>query len=227
MSSATPRVQALVFDAYGTLFDVASVMALCNKHFPGHGGAVSDLWRQKQLEYTWLASLMGRYQDFWRLTAAALRFACGSMRLELGEEACRELMENYLQLSPYPEVPAALKALSQRIPLAILSNGSPEMLLKVTQHNGFTPHLKHVLSVHELSVFKPSPRVYELAVKKLGVNKAQIGFVSSNSWDAVGAKAYGFHVFWINRFSRYPEQLGVTPDHTIRTLDEIAPLLFP
>lgn len=227
MSATPPRVQALVFDAYGTLYDVASVSALCERHFPGHGGAISDIWRQKQLEYTWLCSLMDRYQDFWQLTAAGLRFACGARGQELSEEAFRELMENYLQLDPYPEVPGALEALSQRIPLAILSNGSPEMLLKVTQHNGFTPHLKAVLSVHELSVFKPSPRVYELAVSKLGVPKEAIGFVSSNSWDAVGAKAYGFHVFWINRFERYPEQLGITPDHIIRTLDDIAPLVFP
>ena len=225
MPSAPPPIKALVFDAYGTLYDVASVTALCEKHFPGHGSAISDIWRQKQLEYTWLSSLMGRYQDFWQLTAAGLRFAVGARQQELTEEASRELMENYLQLTPYPEVPAALKALAQRLPLAILSNGSPEMLLKVTQHNGFTPHLKHVISVHELSVFKPSPRVYELAVSKLGVPKEQIGFVSSNSWDAVGAKAFGFHVFWINRFNRFQEQLGVTPDHIIRTLDEIAPLL--
>ena len=225
MSSSPNPVQALVFDAYGTLYDVASVTALCDKHFPGHGSAISDIWRQKQLEYTWLSSLMGRYQDFWRLTAAGLRFACGSLKLELSEDVCRELMENYLQLKPYAEVPAALEALSKRLPLAILSNGSPEMLLKVTQHNGFTRYLKEVISVHELSIFKPSPRVYELAVKKLGVPKEAIGFVSSNSWDAVGAKAFGFHVFWINRFTRFQEQLGVTPDHEIRTLDEIAPLL--
>jgi 2-haloacid dehalogenase len=225
MSAAPPPLQALVFDAYGTLYDVASVTALCNKHFPGHGGAISDIWRQKQLEYTWLSSLMGRYQDFWQLTAAGLRFACGSLKLELSEEAFRELMENYLQLKPYAEVPGALQALAKRLPLAILSNGSPEMLLKVTQHNGFTPYLKQVLSVHDVGVFKPSPRVYELAVKKLAVPKEAIGFVSSNSWDAVGAKAYGFRVFWINRFSRFQEQLGVMPDHEIRTLDEIAPLI--
>jgi len=225
MSASPTRLQALVFDAYGTLYDVASVTALCNKHFPGHGAAISDLWRQKQLEYTWLSSLMGRYQDFWQLTAAGLRFACGSLNLALSEEAFRELMENYLQLKPYPEVPGALQALAKRLPLAILSNGSPEMLLKVTQHNGFTPYLKQVLSVHEVGIFKPSPRVYELAVSRLGVPKQAIGFVSSNSWDAVGAKAFGFHVFWINRFSRFQEQLGVTPDHTIRTLDEIAPLV--
>jgi len=225
MSASPPRLQALVFDAYGTLYDVASVTALCNTHFPGQGSAISDIWRQKQLEYTWLASLMDRYQDFWQITAAGLRFACGSLKLELSEEAFRALMENYLQLTPYPEVPAALKALAQKLPLAILSNGSPEMLLKVTQHNGLTPHLKHVLSVHDVGIFKPSPRVYELAVTRLGVPKEAIGFVSSNSWDAVGAKAFGFHVFWINRFNRFQEQLGVVPDHIIRTLDEIAPLV--
>ncbi len=223
--TASP-IKALVFDAYGTLYDVASVGALCEQHFPGHGKAITEIWRQKQLEYTWLSSLMGRYQDFWQLTAAGLRFACGSLELELGEDAYRELMENYLQLDPYPEVPAALRDLSARIPLAILSNGSPEMLLKVTQHNGFTPHIEHVLSVHELAIFKPAPAVYQLAVERLGVPKEQIGFVSSNSWDAVGAKAFGFHVFWINRFDRYQEQLGVTPNHEIRTLDEIAGRVF-
>jgi len=225
MTSPSPAVDALVFDAYGTLYDVASVTRLAEEHFPGHGGAISDLWRQKQLEYTWLSSLMGRYQDFWQLTAAGLRFACGALKLELSEDAFRALMENYLQLSSYPEVPAALEALSRQRALAILSNGSPEMLLKVTQHNGFSRHLKAVISVHELSVFKPSPRVYALAASKLGVAKERIGFVSSNAWDAVGAKAYGFRVFWINRFGRPPEQLGVTPDHEIRTLDQIAPLI--
>lgn len=225
MTESQPPLQALVFDAYGTLYDVASVTTLCEKHFPGHGPAISDIWRQKQLEYTWLSSLMGRYQDFWQLTAAGLRFACGARGQELGEDAFRELMENYLQLDPYPEVKTALQALAQRVPLAILSNGSPEMLLKVTQHNGFTPYLRHVLSVHELSIFKPSPRVYELAERTLGLPRAAIGFVSSNSWDAVGAKAFGFHVFWINRFQRFQEQLGVMPNHEIHRLDEIAPLL--
>lgn len=225
MSERNPQLQALVFDAYGTLYDVASVTTLCDRHFEGHGRAISDIWRQKQLEYTWLSSLMGRYQDFWQLTAAGLRFACGSLGLTLSEDTFRELMENYLQLAPYAEVPGALRQLSAHMPLAILSNGSPEMLLKVTQHNGFTPYLKDVISVHELRTFKPSPGVYELAVSKLGIPKEAIGFVSSNSWDAVGAKAFGFQVFWINRFDRFQEQLGVSPDHEIRSLDEIAPLI--
>lgn len=224
MSDAT-SIKALVFDAYGTLYDVSSVSALCDRHFPGNGPAISDIWRQKQLEYTWLSSLMERYQDFWQLTAAGLRFACGALKLDLQEDAFREIMENYLQLDPYPEVPAALEKLSGPIPTAILSNGSPEMLLKVTQHNGFNKFLKEVISVHELSVFKPSPRVYQLAVDKLGIEKENIGFVSSNSWDAGGAKSFGFQVFWINRFNRPQEELGFLPDHEIRTLDEIAPLI--
>lgn len=225
MAAPASHLQALVFDAYGTLYDVSSVVALCDKHFPGQGAAVSDIWRQKQLEYTWLSSLMDRYQDFWQLTAAGLRFAVSALKLELEEDAFRELMENYLQLSPYAEVPGALKKLAARMPLAILSNGSPEMLLKVTQHNGLSQYLKGVLSVHDLGIFKPSPRVYELAVRKLSVAKQHIGFVSANSWDAIGAKSFGFHVFWINRFNRPMEQLGVEPDHEIRTLDELIPLI--
>lgn len=226
MTQSTAPVQALVFDAYGTLYDVASVTALCDRHFPGNGSKISDIWRQKQLEYTWLRSLMGRYKDFWQITAAGLRFACAALNLELTEDVHRELMENYLQLEPYPEVSAALQELSGKFSLAILSNGSPEMLLKVTQHNGFTQYIKEVLSVHELSIFKPTPQVYQLAVERLGVAKENIGFVSSNAWDVAGAKSFGFQVFWINRFNRPEEQLELPPDHEIKTLDQIAPIVF-
>ena len=219
-------IDALVFDAYGTLYDVASVTAICDSHFPASGAKISEIWRQKQLEYTWLSSLMGRYQDFWQITAAGLRFACGALKLELSEETFRLIMENYLQLDSYPEVPAALEGLAEKMPFAILSNGSPEMLIKVTQHNGFNRFIKEVLSVHELRIFKPAPQVYDLAVRKLGVAKEKIGFVSSNAWDAAGAKAFGFQVFWINRFDRHPEQLDLPPDHEIRTLDQIPPLIF-
>lgn len=225
MSNDLPPIQALVFDAYGTLYDVASVGALCEEHFPGHGAAITEQWRQKQLEYTWLSSLMGRYQDFWQLTAAGLRYAVRAQGCEMGEDAYRALMENYLQLAPYSEVPAALERLAARVPLAILSNGSPEMLLKVTQHNGFEPHLKAVLSVHELGIFKPAPQVYLLAEQSLGVPRANIGFVSSNAWDAVGAKAFGLNVFWINRFNRPMEELGLSPDREIKTLDEVEALI--
>lgn len=219
------KLSALVFDAYGTLYNVASVTELSDEHFPGHGAEISNVWRQKQLEYTWLLSLMGKYQDFWQVTSMGLRFAVASVGGELSEDTHRALMENYLQLTPYPEVGAALERMQAKIPLAILSNGSPEMLMKVTQHNGFTPHFKAVLSVHELGIFKPAPQVYELAVKALGIPREEIGFVSSNAWDAAGAKAYGFRVFWINRFNRAAETLPFVPDHEIFTLDDLAPFV--
>ncbi|MDH4248707.1 MAG: haloacid dehalogenase type II [Deltaproteobacteria bacterium] len=225
MTKSGSAIRALVFDAYGTLFDVTSVGALCEKKFPGHGKPLTELWRVKQLEYTWLCSLMGRYQDFWELTARGLRFACGALGLALEENTFRDLMENYLRLAPYPEVPEALERLAHRLPLAILSNGSPEMLLQVTRYNQLTPYFKAVLSVHDLGIFKPAPQVYALAERALDLPRHSIGFVSSNGWDAAGAKAFGLNVFWINRFSRYPETLGLEPDWEIRTLLDIEPKL--
>ena len=215
------HIKALVFDAYGTLYDVTSVGELCERTFPGHGKALTDLWRVKQLEYTWLCSLMGRYQDFWELTARALRFSCGALGLKLSEDSFRDLMENYLRLSPHAEAPQALAVLSKRLPLAILSNGSPEMLVRVTRHNQFTPYFKAILSVHDLGIFKPAPQVYELAERVLEIPRQNIGFVSSNSWDAAGAKAFGFNVFWINRLHRFPETLDLPPDWEIENLLEI------
>ena len=225
ISPKAAHLKALVFDAYGTLYDVASVGALCEQFFPGHGKAITDLWRVKQLEYTWLCSLMGRYMDFWNLTARGLRFACGALGQKLAEDVFRQLMENYLQLAPYPEVPEALARLAKRMPLAILSNGNPEMLLRVTRHNQFSGHFKAVLSVHDLGVFKPAPQVYELAENALELPRHQIGFVSANGWDAAGAKAFGLNVFWINRFHRPPETLDLDPDWEIHSLAEIEPLL--
>ena len=225
MNANKPPLQALVFDAYGTLYDVTSVGQLCEKFFPGHGKVITEQWRIKQLEYTWLCSLMQRYSDFWDITARGLRFAVGNQGLELTEEVSRELMENYLQLAAYPEVDGALTRLKARLPLAILSNGSPEMLIQVTRHNRFSEHFQAVMSVHDLGIFKPAPQVYQLAETTLGVPRERIGFVSSNAWDAAGAKSFGFQVFWINRFKRFPETLAQVPDHEIQTLDDIEPRL--
>lgn len=225
MADSPPPIQALVYDAYGTLFDVSSVIKRCNEHFPEKGAAISDIWRAKQLEYTWLRSLMGKYENFWSLTEAALRFACRALDLELKDDIRADLMENYLRLTPYAEVPEALKSLARRIKQAVLSNGSPEMLNTVVENNGLRESLQAVLSVDELKIFKPSPQVYQLAVDRLEVAPAAVGFVSSNCWDAIGAKAFGFQVFWINRFNRPLDELGIVPDHEIRTLDQIEPLL--
>jgi 2-haloacid dehalogenase len=216
------ELRALVFDAYGTIYDVASVQETCVRHFGDKGRALTDLWRVKQLEYTWLRSLMGEYEDFQAITEAGLRAACRALALELVEPARRDLMDHYFRLRPYAEVPLALERLARKRPLAILSNGSPAMLARVTEHNGLSARFRYILSVDTVKVFKPSPKVYELAVKAFGVGPEAIGFVSSNYWDAVGAKACGFHVFWINRFRRPREELGHDPDREVFTMDQVA-----
>jgi 2-haloacid dehalogenase len=218
-------LEALVFDAYGTLFDVSSVAARCEHHFPGKGTAVSDLWRQKQLEYTWLVALMGHPPDFWRLTEEALRFACSAVKERVSDAVVANLMSQYLNLAVYPEVPDSLARLSAGRPLAILSNGTRAMLDAVATSSGLRKRFLHVLSVDDVGIFKPSPRVYELAERSLKVPRDRIGFVSTNAWDVAGAKSFGLKVFWINRFNRPPERLDFAPDKEIRTLDELIPLV--
>ena len=211
------RVEALVFDAYGTLYDVHSVMRRCEACFPGKGTALSQLWRAKQLEYTWQRSLMQRYTPFSTVTREALRYRCAALGLPLGDHE-RELMDAYVHLAPFPEVPAALERL--RLKRAILSNGSPDMLEPLVRNSGL--RFDAVLSVDELRIYKPAPQVYELAVRRLGVAKEAIGFVSSNCWDAAGAKSFGFTVFWINRANAPVDALGVAPDRQVAHLGELA-----
>jgi 2-haloacid dehalogenase len=220
-----PReISALVFDAYGTLFDVHSVARLAESHFPGKGAALSAAWRGKQLEYSWLRSLMDRYEDFSRVTHASLAWALESLGIDpdANDAACRALIEEYRRLAMFPEVPAALESLSARFALAILSNGHPDMLDAVVDHNGVRERFRGgVLSVHKARVFKPAPEVYALAEEALGVPRSLMGFVSSNGWDAAGAKQFGFRVFWINRSGAPVERLGVRPDAVVKSLAEI------
>ena len=212
------RLDALVFDAYGTLFDVHSVMQRCEALFPGRAAALSQLWRAKQLEYTWLRSLMRRYAPFSTVTREALAHACQALGLELTAERMEALMSEYTMLAHYPEVPKALSSL-RGVGKAILSNGSPDMLEPLVAQSGL--ELDAVISVDQLRVFKPAPQVYELATKKLGVPTERIGFVSSNCWDALGAKSFGFTVFWINRSGAPLDRLGFEPDRVVERLDEI------
>lgn len=216
-------VKALVFDAYGTLFDVHSVTEAVDRRFPGRGSEVSNGWRTRQLEYSWLRSLMGRYEDFWRLTEAALIATCHAMKLPLDAGARAELMQAYLTLAPFPEVKKALAALS-RMPLAILSNGSPKMLEEVVMNAGLTGIFSHVISVNEVRVYKPSAAAYQLAVKKMGVTAGEIGFVSSNFFDVAGAKVFGFRTHWVNRSEAPAEELGVSPDATLKSLTDLVGL---
>ncbi|MBI1882067.1 MAG: haloacid dehalogenase type II, partial [Chloroflexi bacterium] len=220
MTNAGIGVKAMVFDAYGTLFDVHSVISLCNELFPDQGPALSQLWRAKQLEYTWLLSLMGRYEDFWEITAKALRFACRALTLPLEPDRQARLVEAYLYLETYPEVHQALTALAD-YPLAILSNGSPPMLAAVVSNANLQDTFAHVISVDEVKIFKPSPQVYRLVVDKLGLAPETIGFVSSNSFDIIGATAFGFRTFWVNRAANPLDELGFTPTMTINKLTDL------
>ena len=213
-------LEALVFDAYGTLFDVHSVQRRCDAFFPGKGAQLSQLWRAKQLEYTWQRTLMRRYMPFSAITREALAYACETLGLELTAERMEALMGEYLMLATFPEVPQAMKRLEGR-KLAILSNGSPDMLEPLVEHSGL--RLDAVLSVDEVKLFKPAPEVYDLAVKRLQVKKEHIGFVSSNCWDALGARSYGFVSFWINRTGAPLDRLGVQPRKVVKSLDDVVP----
>ncbi len=215
-----PDVRAIAFDAYGTLFDVHSVMAAC-REVTADPEALSQQWRAKQLEYTWLRSLMGRYEDFWEVTRAALRFALKRLKVDASEAQVVRLMEAYLTLSAFQEVPETLKALHPRCALAILSNGSPRMLQAAVESSGLKPYLRHVISVDGLRIYKPDPRVYGLVPAALGVPANTVAFVSSNSFDVIGAKAFGFQVCWCNRAGAPLDELGFAPDVTVRRLDEI------
>jgi len=215
---------AIVFDAYGTLFDVHSVITRCEQLFPGRGDTLSRLWRSKQLEYTWLRSLMGRYEDFESITRAALTCSCRSLELALDDRACRALIQEYRHLQPYAEVSSALQSLRGR-KLAILSNGAPAMLQALVHNAGLEPAFNAILSVDPVRVFKPHPSVYQLAVDRLGVSKENIAFVSSNFWDASGATSFGFHTFWINRTDAQPDELGYRSHRTLKRLDELSEAL--
>jgi 2-haloacid dehalogenase len=228
MSVEPHTVDALVFDAHGTLFDVQSVSVMAETLASGHGRAIAQFWRTKQLEYTWWSSLMAgeryRREDFSELTARALDYALAALAIDLRPESRTMLANAYLALAPYPDVPAALAALAPR-PRWILSNGTRAMLDPLVRASGLAQHLDGVMSVDEVDVYKPDPRVYRLAVDRLRLAPARIGFVSSNAWDAAGAKACGLTVFWINRTRAPVERHAPPPDRIIATLGELPAVL--
>jgi len=212
-------IRGYVFDAYGTLFDVHSVVE-AGRVITGDPVALSTMWRQKQLEYTWLRALMGTYADFWVVTEAALRYTIGRLGLTASEAQVRQLMEAYLSLACFPEVKAALRQLAGR-PRAVLSNGAPSMLAAAVTASGLTALLEHVISVDRVKTYKPSPLVYALGPETLGVSAGELLFVSSNGWDVAGAKAFGYQVVWCNRTGAPEEELGVRPDLVIDSLEKI------
>jgi 2-haloacid dehalogenase len=219
-------VKGIVFDLYGTLYDVHTVAALCDAHDPGRGLEISVLWRQKQLEYTWLRSLMNQYASFEQATEDALNYTCARLGLELDAKQRSALCDAYLHLRPFPEVPTALRALNERgIPLAILSNGSTHTINAVVRNSGLTHEFAHLISVESAGIFKPHIRVYELAERAMGLPKNEILFVSSNAWDATGAAYYGYTTCWVNRGTGTFDEMGQRPDHVVSGIDGISAVL--
>lgn len=241
-------IKAVVFDAYGTLYDVQSVEGITEQAFPGHGGIITQIWRLKQLEYTWLRSLMERYEDFESVTRASLDFTLTVLGLTAGPGVFERIMEKYLHLDLYPDAKQALAALQDR-KLAILSNGSPGMLNALVRNTGLHDILDATISIDACGTYKPSPKAYALVESTLGVKPNEVLFVSSNPFDTSGAKAFGFNVAWIERvtpqamaaaWERHDlvrpltlfkalrmqmDHLGFEPDHRIASLSGLPSLL--
>jgi 2-haloacid dehalogenase len=221
------RPAALVFDAYGTLFDVNSASRAAQDALGACWQPLADLWRTKQLQYTWLRGLGGHHADFWQVTSDALSFALESLRID-DADLHRRLMELYLSLDAYPEVRPTLERLrAGGLKLAILSNGTPAMLASAVAHSGIGTLLDAVLSVEEVGVFKPHPSVYRLASDRLQLAPEAICFLSSNGWDAYAAKAFGFRVIWCNRFLQPPERIPATPDAEMSTMAALPDTVLP
>ncbi len=217
--TGAPRIRGYLFDAYGTLFDVHSVVE-AGRAITSDPVALSMLWRQKQLEYTWLRSLMGRYEDFWAVTESALRHAIRRLGLTASDADVARLMDAYLSLACFPDVPEALDRLRGHR-LAILSNGAPKMLAAAVTSSGLGGYFDAVLSVDTAKIFKPSPRAYAIGPDTLGIPAGELLFISSNGWDVAGAKAFGYRVAWCNRMNAADEELGVRADLVIRSLAEL------
>jgi 2-haloacid dehalogenase len=219
-----PGIEACVFDAYGTLFDVHSAVARLGARVGERADALSQLWRGKQLEYTWLRALMGRHADFWQVTGDALDYALA--RTGVDATLREPLLQAYRALDAYPEVPDTLRRLrAGGLKTAILSNGEPRMLGAAARSARIAELLDAILSVEEVGVFKPHPKVYQLALDRLGVRPDQIAFQSSNAWDVSGAAAFGLRAVWINRHGMPPERLPGVAEHELRDLSGLPVLL--
>ena len=246
MKEKTPvTINAVVFDAYGTLYDIQSVAAVTEQAFPGYGDIITQIWRIKQLEYTWLRSLMRRYEDFSVVTRDSLAYTLRVLGLSYDATAFDRIMDKYLHLDLYPDASAALASLKGK-KLAILSNGSSDMLNALVNNTGLDRVLNATISVDRKRVFKPAPEAYTLIEEVLGARPDEVLFVSSNPWDACGAKSFGLNVAWIERVTPQAmaeaciksdvvppltmfkalrtqmDELGVTPDHRIRALSELS-----
>jgi 2-haloacid dehalogenase len=219
----------IAFDAYGTLFDVYSMGQLAEELFPGHGQAFALMWRDRQIEYTRLVTMSDPnpngskyYLPFWELTVRSLRYICKRMNLSLNEQNERRLMDQYAKLTGFEDSLMVLKAIKEKgLSTAILSNGSREMLATVVDSNGLHPYLDKVVTIEDVRLFKTDPKAYGLLLTAFPVKKEEILFVSSNAWDALAAKWYGFDVFWVNRFGHPFEEIGEKPNYEGNSLTQV------
>ena len=219
----------IAFDAYGTLFDVYSMGQLAEVLFPGHGQAMTLMWRDRQIEYTRLVTMSDpnpagskHYLSFWELTIRSLRYVCKRMGLNLTEQYEQNLMDQYVKLTSFEDGLTVLKTIKEKsLATAILSNGSREMLTTVVESNGLKPYLDKVVTVEDIRLFKTAPQAYELLLKAFPVKKEEILFVSSNAWDALAAKWYGFDVFWVNRLGHPFEEIGEKPNYEGNSLSQV------
>jgi 2-haloacid dehalogenase len=222
MQPAGQKLGAVIFDAYGTLFDVQAIARTAEELFPRMGAALAAAWRDKQLEYARLRSMSDRYADFWSVTADALDYVLDRLGLPAGQDTVERLLDAYRRLPAYPGDRLALARLKELgLPLVILSNGSPRMLEPAIAAAGFDGLFDHVLSANQVRRFKTAPEVYQLGVDTLGLPASQSLFVSSNGWDVCAATWFGYRTFWMNRAGLPPERLGVTPEAGGRTMEEL------
>ncbi len=216
-----PTIKAILFDAYGTLFDVRTLTERLSKHFGDQAADINAIWRRKQLEYTWLRALMQKYEPFSVVTAEALSFACESLDIKLTDAVKEDLVQGYYDLAAYDSVLSQLPGLAERFSLSILSNADEAMLLAAVNNSKIKSYFQAIYSVDTVKHYKPDPRVYEMARKGLGFEASEIVFVSSNTWDVAGAKSFGFHVCWLDHFGGTLDHLDAQPDHLIKNLSEL------
>ena len=226
MALKTEKIKGIAFDAYGTLFNIASIDFLLEQLFDDRARQVAAHWRRKQLEYTWLRTMMGQYKDFYELTRDALYYALEAANTVFNEAQVREMMQQYYRLEVYPEVKTALARLKGQYRLAILSNANPSLLEKAAAHSGLDEWLDEIISADQIRQYKPVPGVYQLAEKGLKLPAKNLLFVSSNTWDVAGAAAYGLQTVWVQRRHSVMERLDVEPTATTANLEELAEILL-
>jgi|TARA_B100001964_G_scaffold243614_1_gene322105 2-haloacid dehalogenase len=213
-----------VFDAYGTLFDVNSAAAKCKEKLGGKWESFANAWRTTQLEYTWLRSLMKKHKNFWQITGDSLDHTMKTFNIN--KEMRNELLNLYKKLSPYPEVKECLKSLkSKKIKIAILSNGTPELLNNLVESNKIQNYFDDIMSIENVGIYKPHPSVYEMPTKKYNCKPKNICFLSSNTWDVSGGGVFGYNAIWVNRFNKIFDNLSYKPQYTIKNLNQLLELV--